>query len=176
MRKQLIIGPLLALFYFSTTTAAVAPSTPREIDGFRRVEVPSVVIRDFRIYPRDSFPPRPQIINQPEAIIKNLTEPKPVGYSVADARRYALDKLGAYQYSCIDKIFDRESNWRVKAHNSSSGAYGIPQALPGSKMGVIASDWRTNAVTQVKWGIRYVNGRYGSACAAWRFHQNNGWY
>jgi hypothetical protein len=66
--------------------------------------------------------------------------------------------------------------WRVDATNPSSGAYGIPQALPGSKMATIASDWRTNPATQIIWGIEYMKDRYGSPCAAWSFKSANGWY
>lgn len=146
------------------------------------------VIQDFEVDPSLTPRAQPKVI-KPPVVVENLTPPTPkpqnkkqeeppkvATTSVAAAKRYALDRLGSTQYSCIDKIFTRESNWRTFARNSSSGAYGIPQALPGSKMAVIADDWRTNPITQVRWGIRYVNGRYGSACAAWRFHQNNGWY
>jgi len=98
------------------------------------------------------------------------------GGSKALAKRYALDRLGASQFSCIEALWERESSWRYWAHNKSSGAYGIPQALPGSKMKSAGSDWRTNPVTQVRWGIRYVNSRYGSACRALTFHNRVGWY
>lgn len=60
--------------------------------------------------------------------------------------------------------------------NKSSGAYGIPQALPGSKMAWAGADWRMNPVTQVKWGLHYISGRYGTACSAWRHFQEKGWY
>jgi hypothetical protein len=79
------------------------------------------------------------------------------------------------QFGCLDDIFSRESGWRVNAYNAS-GAYGIPQALPGSKMAMFGSDWQTNAAVQIKWGIWYIKGRYGSPCGAWAFWQANGWY
>ncbi|MFJ1700345.1 LysM peptidoglycan-binding domain-containing protein [Streptomyces sp. NPDC088252] len=91
-------------------------------------------------------------------------------------RAYARSVLGASQFSCLDALFARESGWNVYATNSSSGAYGIPQALPGSKMASAGADWRTNGVTQVKWGIQYVNSRYGSPCGAWNHFQHNNWY
>lgn len=96
--------------------------------------------------------------------------------SVADAKGYALSVLGPTQYSCLDQIAIHESHWNPYDLNKSSGAYGIPQALPGSKMAVIADDWHDNPITQVRWMIRYVNGRYGSACAAWSFWVDNRWY
>jgi hypothetical protein len=79
------------------------------------------------------------------------------------------------QYGCLDDIWSRESGWRYNAENAS-GAYGIPQALPGSKMASAGPDWETNPATQIKWGLGYIQGRYGSPCAAWSFWQANGWY
>jgi hypothetical protein len=80
------------------------------------------------------------------------------------------------QFGCLNKLWAKESNWRHTASNPSSGAYGIPQALPGSKMGSVASDWRTNPATQIKWGLNYIEGRYGSPCKAWSHSQSVGWY
>jgi hypothetical protein len=83
---------------------------------------------------------------------------------------------GDDQYSCFNFIIMRESMWKVNATNRSSGAYGIPQALPGSKMASVASDWRTNPATQIIWGIEYMNKRYGSPCEAKVFKASHGWY
>jgi hypothetical protein len=85
-------------------------------------------------------------------------------------------KWGATQFGCLNALWSRESGWRTAAHNRSSGAYGIPQALPGRKMAVHGRDWRTNPETQIKWGVGYIKGRYGSACTAWQHHRNYGWY
>ncbi|MFI6468354.1 transglycosylase SLT domain-containing protein [Streptomyces sp. NPDC050528] len=82
----------------------------------------------------------------------------------------------ATQYNAFSKIVEHESGWNVTATNSSSGAYGLVQALPGSKMASAGSDWKTNAATQIKWGLDYMNSRYGSPAAAWSFWQSNGWY
>jgi hypothetical protein len=83
---------------------------------------------------------------------------------------------GADQFSCLDSLWERESGWDAGATNPSSGAYGIPQALPGSKMAGAGADWRTNPVTQVEWGLGYIDGRYGSPCAAWSSLRSRGWY
>jgi uncharacterized protein YabE (DUF348 family) len=80
------------------------------------------------------------------------------------------------QYACLVALWDRESGWRVNAANRYSGAYGIPQALPGSKMASAGSDWRTNPATQIKWGLGYIKGRYGSPCGAWGAFKSKGWY
>ncbi|EKX64693.1 lytic transglycosylase domain-containing protein [Streptomyces ipomoeae] len=80
------------------------------------------------------------------------------------------------QYDCFAKIVDHESDWNINATNSSSGAYGLVQALPGSKMASAGSDWKTNPATQIKWGLDYMNDRYGSPCGAWNFWQAHNWY
>ena len=80
------------------------------------------------------------------------------------------------QFDCFNYIIMRESRWDVNARNPSSGAYGIPQALPGSKMASAGSDWRTNPATQIIWAIGYMENRYGSPCQAWAFKRSHGWY
>ncbi|MFF0202765.1 transglycosylase SLT domain-containing protein [Streptomyces sp. NPDC005017] len=82
----------------------------------------------------------------------------------------------ATQYNAFAKIVEHESGWDVDATNPSSGAYGLVQALPGSKMAAAGSDWKTNAATQIEWGLDYMNSRYGSPVGAWNFWQANGWY
>jgi hypothetical protein len=74
---------------------------------------------------------------------------------------------GDDQYSCLNRLWTKESHWNYKAHNSRSGAHGIPQALPASKMDVVGTDWRTNPVTQIRWGLRYIDSRYSTPCKAW---------
>jgi hypothetical protein len=83
---------------------------------------------------------------------------------------------GAEQFRCLDSLWTRESGWDRFARNPSSGAYGIPQALPGSKMATAGRDWRTNPVTQIRWGLQYIAASYGSPCGAWGHSQSHGWY
>jgi hypothetical protein len=94
------------------------------------------------------------------------------------ARQLLKNKFGygANQYSCFNNIIMRESMWNIHATNSGSGAYGIPQALPGSKMASAGPDWRNNAGTQILWGIHYMKATYGSPCGAWAFKSSHGWY
>ncbi|MEV0599522.1 transglycosylase SLT domain-containing protein [Streptomyces sp. NPDC050315] len=82
----------------------------------------------------------------------------------------------ARQFQCFSNIVERESGWNPQATNASSGAYGLVQALPGSKMASAGADWKTNPATQVKWGLNYMNERYGSPCGAWSFWQSHNWY
>jgi hypothetical protein len=88
-------------------------------------------------------------------------------------RRYGF---GAGQFSCLNSIYVNESGWKVHADNPSSSAYGIPQALPGSKMASAGRDWHDNPMTQIRWGLGYIKARYGSPCGAWSFKQGHGWY
>lgn len=83
---------------------------------------------------------------------------------------------GQDQYSCLVKLWERESNWRVNAQNSSSGAYGIPQALPGNKMASEGIDWMSNAETQIRWGVKYIKSRYKNPCSALVHSNQVGWY
>jgi hypothetical protein len=80
------------------------------------------------------------------------------------------------QFTCLNLLWTKESGWDYRATNGSSGAYGIPQALPGSKMGTVASDWRTNPITQITWGLNYIAAVYGTPCNAWGHSQRTNWY
>jgi murein DD-endopeptidase MepM/ murein hydrolase activator NlpD len=97
-------------------------------------------------------------------------------YTVAQVKAMAQQIVGAGQFQCFSSIVERESGWNYKAQNPSSGAYGLVQALPGSKMASAGADWQTNPATQIKWGLNYMNDRYGSPCGAWEFWQANHWY
>ncbi|MEU9081009.1 transglycosylase SLT domain-containing protein [Streptomyces sp. NPDC048357] len=97
-------------------------------------------------------------------------------YTVAQVKAIAQQMVPAGQFQCFSNIINQESTWNYLAVNKSSGAYGLVQALPGSKMASAGADWRTNPATQIKWGLNYMNVRYGSPCAAWTYHQANGWY
>ncbi len=80
------------------------------------------------------------------------------------------------QFSCLQPLWALESGWNVYASNPSSGAYGIPQALPGSKMASAGPNWQSDAATQIRWGLTYIQGTYGSPCAAWSHEEADGWY
>ncbi|WP_220093587.1 lytic transglycosylase domain-containing protein [Flexivirga caeni] len=83
---------------------------------------------------------------------------------------------GQDQMGCLVSLWNRESGWNVSASNPSSGAYGIPQSLPGSKMASAGADWQTNPATQIRWGLGYIQATYGSPCGAWGHSQATGWY
>ncbi|WP_406421770.1 lytic transglycosylase domain-containing protein [Streptomyces sp. NBC_00873] len=97
-------------------------------------------------------------------------------YTVAEVQAMARQMIPADQFQCFSNIVNHESTWNYRASNPSSGAYGLVQALPGSKMASAGADWQTNPATQIKWGLGYMNGRYQSPCGAWSFWQANHWY
>ncbi|WP_431044685.1 transglycosylase SLT domain-containing protein [Streptomyces sp. P1-3] len=97
----------------------------------------------------------------------------PLGGEARDiARRMIPNRT---QFKCFSNLVERESGWRVTV-TSPSGAYGLLQALPGSKMASAGADWRTNPATQISWGLEYIKDRYGSPCEAWAFWRSKGWY
>jgi hypothetical protein len=94
-----------------------------------------------------------------------------IAYDMVLARGWGDD-----QFSCLVALWNKESGWRVNAYNASSGAYGIPQSLPGNKMASAGADWETNPATQITWGLGYIAGRYGTPCGAWDHSTRTGWY
>ncbi len=111
----------------------------------------------------------------PPAPVVSAPAPDPgsaqaIGYSLLSAYGFSTD-----QWGCLDDLWQEESGWRYNAENPS-GAYGIPQALPGSKMASAGPDWQTDPTTQINWGLGYIQSRYGSPCNAWAHEQADGWY
>ena len=94
------------------------------------------------------------------------------------AKSILFDEYGfeEKEYKCLNQLWTQESNWNYKSRNKKSGAHGIPQALPASKMNVVSTDWRTNPVTQIRWGLRYISIRYETPCKAWAKHKRSNWY
>jgi hypothetical protein len=115
----------------------------------------------------------------PAPTASSTPTPAPVTPS-GTPQHIAMSLLGSYgwsssQFSCLDDLWNAESGWNPTAENAS-GAYGIPQALPGSKMASAGPDWQSDATTQIKWGLGYIKGLYGSPCAAWGHEESDGWY
>ncbi|WP_236014670.1 phospholipase [Microbacterium stercoris] len=100
------------------------------------------------------------------------------GGAKATAQAMAAERYGwgGDQFGCLESLWTKESGWNYQASNPSSGAYGIPQSLPGSKMATVGADWQTNATTQIAWGLDYIQRAYGTPCAAWGHSQATNWY
>jgi hypothetical protein len=107
----------------------------------------------------------------PPAITPDPGSAQAYGASAVAARGWP-----STEFDCLVALWNKESGWRVNAYNAGSGAYGIPQALPGSKMATFGADWETNAGTQIEWGLSYIQGRYATPCGAWSHSQSSGWY
>lgn len=115
-----------------------------------------------------------------QAPVHRASAPAPVRQPSGSAQQIAAGMLSSFgwpssQFSCLDSLWTRESGWSVTAENPD-GAYGIPQAYPGSKMASAGPDWQTNATTQIRWGLGYIRGMYGSPCGAWSHEEATGWY
>ncbi|MFY9890883.1 MAG: lytic transglycosylase domain-containing protein [Streptosporangiaceae bacterium] len=93
-----------------------------------------------------------------------------IAYGLLSSYGFSTD-----QWGCLDDLWQQESGWNYEAENAS-GAYGIPQALPGSKMASAGPDWETDPTTQIKWGLGYIKGDYGTPCGAWDHEEADGWY
>jgi hypothetical protein len=112
---------------------------------------------------------------------KSTRSPSAARVASGSPQRIAQSMLASFgwsssQFSCLDPLWAHESGWSVTAYNAGSGAYGIPQALPGSRMASAGPNWQTSAATQIRWGLEYIKGTYGSPCAAWGHEQATGWY
>lgn len=119
----------------------------------------------------DPPPPAPTYGIAPAAGTPDPGTAKAIALSMVTARGW-----GSAEYDCLVALWNKESGWNVYAHNKSSGAYGIPQSLPGSKMATAGADWATNPATQITWGLGYIQARYGTPCGAWAYSQRVGWY
>ena len=101
----------------------------------------------------------------------------PVGAKVVASQIMKSDNnWGSYQFECLNRLWTKESHWNYKAHNPRSGAHGIPQALPANRMDIISTDWRKNPVTQMRWGLRYIDIRYETPCKAWAKFKRSNYY
>jgi len=116
------------------------------------------------------------------AVVAGISQQVEMARSIVGAKKVAKAIMntdfawGDDQYSCLNKLWSKESHWNYKAHNYRSGAHGIAQALPAVKMEIISSDWRTNPVTQIRWGLHYINLRYDNPCAAWAKWRSHRYY
>jgi len=116
------------------------------------------------------------------ALVAQISAQVEMARTEVGAKKVAKEIMGAEyawdeeEYKCLNRLWTKESHWNYKAHNSRSGAHGIPQALPAIKMEVVSDDWRTNPVTQIRWGLRYIDIRYETPCGAWAKFKRSRYY
>ena len=136
-----------------------------------RTEISSKIIKE----------PVNKIVEVQTRIITSRSSSRVISGTVAEYQEYAAQMCNSYGWSqtdfdCLVRLWNRESGWNPNAYNASSGAYGIPQAMPGSKMASAGSDYQTNYQTQINWGLGYIKSRYGNPQNAWNHSQASGWY
>lgn len=194
--KRALVGGLAAVAVAGATGAvAAAVTTPATPHTHTTTATAATVTTTAQLTPLEHAAraaavsrslARPQIVGTPTPTPtpKPTPTPTPTPTQVAmpyvspgSARAIAQGMLGSYgwdgsQFNCLDNLWNRESHWNVYAGNAS-GAYGIPQALPGSKMG---PGWHDSAQVQISWGLGYIQKRYGSPCGAWGHSEATGWY
>jgi len=146
----------------ASSPAAERPAQTVVVDGVRA----DTVAREAGYTVTD--PPK---ATAPASGVPDPGSAKAIAYELVLARGWATT-----EYDCLVALWTRESHWNVYAHNPTSGAYGIPQALPGDKMASAGSDWQTNPRTQIVWGLGYIAGRYQTPCGAWAHSERVGWY
>ncbi|RKT33794.1 hypothetical protein DEU34_2399 [Microbacterium sp. AG1240] len=146
--------------------AAGAPTSPS-----RAPETPVTSPPAPAAPPAPVTPAPPPVAPPAGAPIATPAEAQAIARQMSAARGWGDD-----QFSCLVRLWNRESGWRVQARNPSSGAYGIPQAYPAEKLASAGPDWRTDAATQISWGLSYIGSRYGSPCGAWDHSERTGWY
>lgn len=133
--------------------------------------------KPLKTLPDTKLPPQDEVVAIATSVA--VAAPSiPVSVPVAvstDAKSYALSQVGAVQFACLDSLWTKESGWRVDAYNPS-GAYGIPQSLPASKMASFGADYLTNPITQINWGLSYISAVYQNPCNAWAHSVALNWY
>lgn len=144
--------------------ADLAPAQQLAVDGDHSNDI----TRDAYVV---QAKPKPVVRSAPAAGAPDPGSAKAIAYDMVLARGW-----GEGEYNCLVALWQKESGWNVYAHNRSSGAYGIPQSLPGSKMASVGADWATNPATQITWGLGYIQNRYGTPCGAWNASLAKGWY
>jgi hypothetical protein len=148
----------------ANAAAAAAATRAKAADDAARAQAAS------RSKARAATPPSSPPFGPIPTSCKQYTGNQAIGCALLSSFGFGLDQM-----TCLVNLWNRESHWRVNASNPS-GAFGIPQALPGSKMQSAGADWKTNPATQIKWGLGYIKGRWKNPCGAWAHSQASGWY
>jgi hypothetical protein len=172
-----------ALVTFTKARAAQEEAARARRMAAQRAARRAAVRRAARLAAARAAEARQQAASQAASDASHQSAPPPASAPAPSGspQQIAEAMLGSYgwsssQFSCLDSLWNAESGWSVTASNPSSGAYGIPQALPGSKMASAGPDWQTSATTQIRWGLGYIKSLYGSPCGAWEHEESAGWY
>lgn len=168
-----VLGPAVVARGAETDQRYTTPMPLAQQRAIMHWELPDVSFlrHVHRVHPVHRARPQPQVASRTTSRAPLTGDPQTIAHAL-------LLRSGgdAGQWSCLDALWSRESGWSTYASNPSSGAYGIPQALPGDKMASFGADWRTNPITQIRWGLSYIGQTYGTPCAALGHSQSYGYY
>ena len=175
---------LVATILPAATALEIAVPTSLEIDGAKSSAVVESVDSSATLLAEDDLAATAAgaIFSSDLALVSSVSRQVELARTPLGAKKVAksilLDEYGfsEKEYKCLNSLWTKESNWNYKARNKNSGAHGIPQALPASKMNVVSTDWRTNPVTQIRWGLRYISIRYETPCKALAKHKRSNYY
>jgi hypothetical protein len=164
------LGDAQTLRTVASADAAQAAAVDLDRDGYT-----------VYVAPKPTPTPTPEPVAESEESSGSSWAPPFVSPDPGTAQAIAYEMVmargwGEGEFACLVALWNRESGWRVNAYNASSGAYGIPQSLPGDKMAAAGADWETNPATQISWGLGYIAARYGTPCGAWDHSNSVGWY
>lgn len=182
--------PVSYILTQETQTVDLLPLNEQQMTASQNTtETDAINDIEIKYNPPPKPKPKPKPV-EPEPVIEevvvphfippaNMPPPDPgtaqeLAYNLLDAHGWTENK--EQEYACLVMLWQRESSWNYQAMNSSSGAYGIPQSLPGDKMAAFGEDWQTNPETQIKWGLSYIQNRYGSPCKAWEHSELHNYY
>ena len=162
---------------FPMTTRLVLPDAPA---GTALLVVAPSSAKAVSASLTSAFDSRRTVFSNEIALVSAMSRSVEAARNPLGAKRFAKEMMateygwGEGQYKCLNRLWTKESNWNYQARNPRSGAHGIAQALPASKMEKVGTDWRTNPITQIQWGLLYVSERYDTPCAAWnKFRRSN---
>jgi hypothetical protein len=188
-RRSVVSAMAFATLFISSVEVAYAqPSLPLEVE---LVVVPPTEAELRAAIPGETEPTWPTLLEMSDrssmlswdmlmvsVMMKKVEQARTPKGARSVAADMAKEKYGwgKYQFSCLNTLWTKESNWNYRARNKRTGAHGIPQALPATKMEVTGTDWRTNPVTQIQWGLHYIDVRYETPCKALRKFQRSRYY
>lgn len=184
-----IWGATAALLLVATILPAAnalesAPASVVELDTPKAASIVEPVDSSASLFAEDDLSATASgaIFSSELALVSTVSRQVELARSAIGAKKVAksilLNEYGfsEKEYKCLNQLWTKESNWNYKARNKRSGAHGIPQALPATKMNVVSTDWRTNPVTQIRWGLRYISIRYETPCKALSKHKRSNYY
>ena len=187
-RSVVSVMAFATLFISSVEVAYAQPSMPIEVE---LAVVPATEAELRAAIPGETEPTWPTLLEMSDrssmlswdmlmvsVMMKKVEQARTPKGARSVAADMAKEKYGwgKYQFSCLNTLWTKESNWNYRARNKRTGAHGIPQALPATKMEVTGTDWRTNPVTQIQWGLRYIDIRYETPCKAWAKFKRSNYY